>query len=151
MGIGAAVLCLAAGAILYYAVEVDLPYVEDDTLGAILLLVGLLGAVVGVIVNTRRSQAGTSTGSGLGLFLAGAILYWAVDVDVPFVTDSALGVILMVAGVVTVAATLTMHWQETRRRRRLPPQPATYEPPVPRQPGAYEPSEHAPRRSNDYR
>ena len=140
MGIGAAVLCFAAGAILYYAVEVDLPYVEDDTLGAILLLAGLVGAIVGVIAHTRHSQGGTSTGTGIGLLLTGAILYWAIDVDFPFVTDSALGVILMVAGVITVAATLVMHWQETRRHRVLPPQPRTAEQP-----------ELAPRRRRDYR
>lgn len=114
MGIGAAVLCFAAGAILYYAVEVDLPYVDDDTLGAILLLAGVIAAVAAVVANTRRAHGGTSTGTGVGLLLTGAILYWAIDIDLPFVTDSALGVILMFAGIVTVVATLTMHRQGTR-------------------------------------
>jgi uncharacterized membrane protein HdeD (DUF308 family) len=123
MGIGAAVLCFAAGAILYYAVEVDLPYVDDNTLGAILLLAGVIAAIAAVIANTRRSHGGggTSTGTGVGLLVAGAILYWAIDIDFPFVTDSALGVILMFAGIVTVVATLTMHRQDTKDRLPAPP------------------------------
>lgn len=118
MGIGAAVLCFAAGAILYWAVEVDLPHVEDDTLGAILIFAGVIATIAAVVANaTRRSHTGTNTGTGIGLLVAGAILYWAVDVDFPFVTDSALGVILMFAGIITVVATLTMQWQDSRTRQ----------------------------------
>jgi formate hydrogenlyase subunit 3/multisubunit Na+/H+ antiporter MnhD subunit len=127
MGIGVAVSCFAAGAILYFAVEVDLPYVEDDTLGSILLLVGVLAAIVAVLVNTRRSHTGTSAGSGIGLILTGAILYWAVDVDFPFVADGALGVILMFAGVITLMATLTMHRQKSRHHQAIPPPRSAYD------------------------
>jgi peptidoglycan/LPS O-acetylase OafA/YrhL len=144
MGIGAAVVCFAAGAILYYAVEVDLPYVEDDTLGAILLLAGLIAAIAAVIASTRRSQGGTSTGTGIGLLVSGAILYWAIDVDFPFVTDSALGVILMAAGIVTVVATLIMHRQDTRHHSQVPPPRGAYE-----QPG-YDAGRYG-RRYHDYR
>jgi formate hydrogenlyase subunit 3/multisubunit Na+/H+ antiporter MnhD subunit len=123
MGIGAAVLCFAAGAILYYAIEVDLPYVDDNTLGAILLLAGVIAAIAALIATTRRSAGGTSTGTGVGLMVAGAIVYWAIDIDFPFVTDGALGVILMFAGIVTVVATLFMHRQDTRDRRTMVPSP----------------------------
>jgi peptidoglycan/LPS O-acetylase OafA/YrhL len=116
MGIGTAVVLFAAGAILYWAVDVDVPYVEDNTLGAILILAGALAAAVAVIVNTRRSETGTSVGTGIGLTAAGAVLFWAVDVDFPFIADGALGVILMVAGLITIAATLTLHWQDSRSR-----------------------------------
>jgi hypothetical protein len=116
MGIGTAVVLFAAGAILYWAVDVDVPYVEDNTLGAILILAGALAAAVAVIVNTRRSETGTSVGTGIGLTAAGAVLYWAVDVDFPFIADGALGVILMVAGLITIAATLTLNWQDSRSR-----------------------------------
>ena len=116
MGIGTAIVLFAAGAILYWAVDVDIPYVEDDTLGSILILAGALAAAVAVIVNTRRSETGTSVGTGIGLTAAGAVLYWAVDVDFPFIADGALGVILMIAGLITIAATLTLHWQDSRSR-----------------------------------
>jgi hypothetical protein len=64
--------------------------------------------------DARRAQTGTSVGTGIGLIAAGAILYWAVDLDLPFVFDGALGVILMVAGVIAVLATVTMQLQSSR-------------------------------------
>ena len=121
MGIGAAIGFLTAGAILYWAVDVDLPYMDDDALGAILLFAGALALAVAVIMNTRRSNSSTSVGSGIGLIAVGAILYWAVDIDLPYVFDGALGVILMVAGVVAVIATVVMHFQGTSSRRTRHP------------------------------
>ncbi len=42
-------------------------------------------------------------GIGLGIFLivVGAILLFALKVDIPFFTDDTLGIILLVAGVLT--------------------------------------------------
>lgn len=117
MGIGAAVVLFAAGAVLYWAVDVDLPYVDDNALGAILIFAGAIAASAAVIMNTRRSETGTSVGTGVGLMAAGAILYWAVNVDFPFVADDALGVILMVGGAIAVAATVTLQWQNSRSRQ----------------------------------
>ena len=117
MGIGAAIGFLTAGAILYWAVDVDLPYMDDDALGAILLFAGALALAVAVIMNTRRSNSSTSVGSGIGLIAVGAILYWAVDIDVPYVFDGALGVILMVAGAIAVLATVVMHFQGSSSSR----------------------------------
>ena len=111
MGIGAAIGFFTAGAILYWAVDVDLPYMDDDALGAILLFAGALALAFAVIMNTRRSNEGTSVGSGIGLIAAGAILYWAVDIDVPYIFDGALGVILMAAGAIAVFATVVLHFQ----------------------------------------
>ena len=118
MGIGAAVVLFAVGAILYWAVEVDLPYIDDDALGAILIFAGALAIAVAVILNTTRSShSRPSMGStGIGLITGGAILYWAVDLDLPYILDGALGVILMVAGGIAVAATVTMHVQASRSR-----------------------------------
>ena len=119
MGIGAAIVFFAAGAILYWAVEVDLPYIDDDALGGILLFAGALALAVAVLMNTRRrSHTGASVGSGIGLIVVGAIMYWAVNLDLPFVFDGALGVILMVAGLISVLATVTMHLQGSRGRPR---------------------------------
>jgi hypothetical protein len=151
MGIGAAVVCFAAGAILYWAVDVDLPYVDDNTLGAILILAGALAAVVAVIMNTRRSETGTSVGTGIGVLATGAILYWAVDVDFPFVTDSALGVILMFAGVTTVAAAVGMHVHGSRDRsvdeRRTAREP---DPWAPREPDPWAPTGGPPPQRTPY-
>ncbi|HSE71044.1 MAG TPA: hypothetical protein VLA97_09820 [Nocardioidaceae bacterium] len=56
------------------------------------------------------------TGTGLGLLAAGAVLYWAIEADVPFVDDKPLGVILMVAGAVALVASVVMTLQSTRTR-----------------------------------
>ena len=100
----------------YEAVDVDLPYMDDDALGAILLFAGALALAFAVIMNTRRSREGTSVGSGIGLVAVGAILYWAVNIDVPYIFDGALGVILMVAGAIAVMATVVMHFQGSSSR-----------------------------------
>jgi hypothetical protein len=56
------------------------------------------------------------TGTGFGLFTAGAVLYWALEVDVPYVDREPLGVILMVVGAVALVASVVMTLQSTRSR-----------------------------------
>lgn len=55
-------------------------------------------------------------GIGFGVFLivVGAILLWAVEVDISFIDDSTLGVILIVAGLATVALSLIVTAQRSR-------------------------------------
>ncbi len=55
-------------------------------------------------------------GIGFGVFLivVGAILLWAVEVDISFIDDSTLGVILIVAGLATVALSLIITAQRSR-------------------------------------
>lgn len=53
-------------------------------------------------------------GTGIVLFVAGAIVTWAININLPYVADYALGVILMIAGVVSFVAALVM--QQRRRR-----------------------------------
>ena len=125
MGLGAAILFFAAGAGLYWAVEVDLPYIDDDALGAILMLAGVLAVAATVLVNARRSS-GNSTVTGIGLLAAGAILFWAVDIDLPYVYDGALGMILMVAGAIAAAATVIMQVQGPRSRQIVDRRPYSH-------------------------
>jgi hypothetical protein len=47
-------------------------------------------------------------GTGVGLLAAGAILFWAVDVDLPYLDDPALGVILMVIGILAIGQSLAL-------------------------------------------
>ena len=56
-------------------------------------------------------------GSGIAMIVVGAILYWAVDVNLPFIFDGALGVILMIAGVISVVATIAMQVSGSPTRR----------------------------------
>ena len=117
MGLGAGLVLLAAGAILTWAVDVDVPYVDDDALGSMLLAAGVLSLVVAAVVNAARASRVNDVGIGLARIAGGAVLVWALDVDVPFIWDGALGAILMVGGAVAVAASVLMQRQQARSRR----------------------------------
>jgi peptidoglycan/LPS O-acetylase OafA/YrhL len=112
MGIGSGVLLLALGAVLTWAVDFDLPYIADDTLGLILLLAGVAVLVGSVIMQADRPEAGV--GTGIMLIVVGAIITFAVAFDVPYIDDDALGAIFMVGGVIAVIGTVAM---ATQRRR----------------------------------
>jgi hypothetical protein len=55
-------------------------------------------------------------GSGIALFVAGAIVTWAININLPYIADYALGVILMLAGAVWFVVALIMHLQRRRER-----------------------------------
>ena len=117
MGLGAGLLLLAAGAILTWAVDVDLPYVDDDALGSMLFAAGVLSLVVAAVVHAARASRVNDVGIGLMLVAGGAILVWGLDVDVPYIWDGALGAILMVGGAVSIGAAVLIQRQHTRSRR----------------------------------
>ena len=50
MGIGTSIFLLAAGAILRYAVDFQVTGVEVQTVGLILMIVGILGLVISLAV-----------------------------------------------------------------------------------------------------
>jgi hypothetical protein len=54
-------------------------------------------------------------GAGIALFVAGAIVAWAININLPYVADYALGVILMVAGAVWFVVSLVMFQQRRRQ------------------------------------
>ena len=61
MTIGTSIVLIAVGAILYYAVNADVQGIEIDTVGLILMLVGILGLVISMIytfavANPRRDR-----------------------------------------------------------------------------------------------
>lgn len=114
MHIGTGVGLIVAGAILYWAVDADLPYVADGALGVILMLTGVVAVVAAAVVHGQRSQTGA--GTGVGLIMGGAVLLWAVDLDLPYVAEAPLGLILMVAGIIAVVATVAMTMQRSRSR-----------------------------------
>jgi uncharacterized membrane protein HdeD (DUF308 family) len=57
-------------------------------------------------------------GIGLGILLivVGAIFLFALKVDIPYVTDNTLGIILIVAGVVALVVALVMQAQRGRTK-----------------------------------
>jgi hypothetical protein len=116
MSIGTGVGLAVAGAILYWAVELDVPYLFEGALGVIAMVAGL-AIVAASFVVTPRSHP--TVAAGLSLGAAGAALAWAVDIDLPFVYDGSLGVILMFAGVIAVVAAAVMDYQRARGRHEV--------------------------------
>ena len=56
MGIGIGIVLIVVGAILLWAVQVDIPFVSDDTLGIILIVVGVLSVILALVMNAQRSR-----------------------------------------------------------------------------------------------
>jgi hypothetical protein len=56
MGIGIGIVLIVIGAILLWAVQVDLPFVSDDTLGIILIVAGILAVVLALVMNAQRTR-----------------------------------------------------------------------------------------------
>jgi len=59
MGIGLGIVLLVVGAILYWAVEVDIPGISDNTLGIILMVVGALAIILALVMNQQRTRRTT--------------------------------------------------------------------------------------------
>jgi hypothetical protein len=116
MGIGTGVFLIAVGSVLLWAIDADLPYIDDDALGLILLIAGLAVLVISVVMKVDRPEAGV--GTGVFLIAAGAVLSWAIDADLPYIADYVLGTILLVAGAISVCATLVLSLQRRHERQR---------------------------------
>ncbi|GAB3710514.1 DUF6458 family protein [Mariniluteicoccus flavus] len=56
MGIGLGILLLLIGAVLTFALDVNIPGVEDDTLGWILMVVGALALILSLVLNAMRNR-----------------------------------------------------------------------------------------------
>jgi uncharacterized membrane protein HdeD (DUF308 family) len=56
VGIGTGILLIVLGAILLFALNLDIPFVTDDTLGIILLVAGVLALVLALILNYQRGR-----------------------------------------------------------------------------------------------
>ena len=62
MGIGTSIFLIAAGAILYFAVNADVSGLEISTVGLILMLVGALGLVISLFfLSSSRRAPGDRT------------------------------------------------------------------------------------------
>lgn len=57
MTIGTSILLIAAGAILKYAITADVDGVNLETVGVILMIVGILGLVISLILLARARDA----------------------------------------------------------------------------------------------
>jgi len=59
MGIGVGVVLLVLGLILVLnVIQFDISFIQDETLGWILLVAGILAIVLALMMNAQRSQSG---------------------------------------------------------------------------------------------
>ncbi len=56
MGIGVGIVLFVLGAIVYFALEVNIAGLDDNALGIILMLAGVAGVVIGLIMNQQRTR-----------------------------------------------------------------------------------------------
>jgi uncharacterized membrane protein HdeD (DUF308 family) len=56
MGIGLGILLIVIGAILLFALKVDIPFVTDNTLGVILIVAGVLALVIALVMQAQRGR-----------------------------------------------------------------------------------------------
>jgi uncharacterized membrane protein HdeD (DUF308 family) len=56
MGIGAGIVLIVIGAILLFALNIDMPFVSDDTLGIIFIVAGALALILALVLQAQRSR-----------------------------------------------------------------------------------------------
>jgi hypothetical protein len=56
MGVVFGVILMLAGAIIYWALNLNLDFVNDQTLGIIFMVVGVLAVVLSLIINAQRNR-----------------------------------------------------------------------------------------------
>lgn len=56
MGIGIGVVLFVLGAIVYFALEMDIAGLDDASLGIILMLAGVVSIVIGLVMNQQRGK-----------------------------------------------------------------------------------------------
>jgi uncharacterized membrane protein HdeD (DUF308 family) len=56
MGIGLGILLIVIGAIFLFALNVDIPFFSDNTLGIILIVAGALALVIGLVMQAQRGR-----------------------------------------------------------------------------------------------
>lgn len=60
MAIGSAIVLFVLGAILTYGVEVDVPGLDVDTIGTILMVAGAIGGAIGLMLIAGRDRRRTT-------------------------------------------------------------------------------------------
>jgi hypothetical protein len=118
MTVGTGAGLVLAGAIVRWALEIDVPFLFEDELGVIMLVTGL-AVIAGAFGVSERAQG--SVGGGLALVAAGAVLAWGVDIDLPYVYDGSLGIILVVAGLIAIVVATAMDYQRSEGDRGFDP------------------------------
>jgi len=57
VGIGIGIVLIVIGLIIVFALNFDLPFLTDNTLGIILIVVGVLAIILTFLLNAQRSRS----------------------------------------------------------------------------------------------
>ena len=63
MGIGASIFLIAVGAIMTFAIEIDIEGLDLQVVGVILMIAGVIGLLVTLVVFGRNSSGGGGRGT----------------------------------------------------------------------------------------
>ena len=81
MSIGTGVVLFVIGAILAFGLELDLPAINDDFIGYLLMGVGVVVFIVGLVLMTRRRSAVERTRTVDGTAAGERVTERRTDVD----------------------------------------------------------------------
>jgi uncharacterized membrane protein HdeD (DUF308 family) len=56
MGIGLGIVLIVVGAIFVFALNVNIPFIDDNTLGIILIVAGVLALVLSLVMQAQRGR-----------------------------------------------------------------------------------------------
>ena len=56
MGIGTGIVLIVIGAVLLFALDFNLPFFTDDTLGIILIVAGVIALVAALVMQAQRGR-----------------------------------------------------------------------------------------------
>lgn len=115
-GIGSGVGLIAAGAIVYWALDFNLSHVNDHALAVILMVAGVVLAAVSSFITAAHLQEGVA--AGVAMMAIGSATLWAVHVQLPEINTHALSVILMVVGGLGLGAAVAAQLRYSRVVRR---------------------------------
>jgi formate-dependent nitrite reductase membrane component NrfD len=57
MGIGLGIVLIVVGAILLWALNFDLPFLDNEALGVICMAAGVLAIILALVINAQRSRS----------------------------------------------------------------------------------------------
>lgn len=57
MGIGIGIVLIVAGLIIIFALDFNLPFLNDTSLGTILIIIGVLAIILTFLLNAQRSRS----------------------------------------------------------------------------------------------
>jgi len=85
MSLGGGIALLVIGAILAFAVNVDLGWANLSTIGYILMIAGAVGVIVGIVLLTRKSTSATTSRTAVDPATGERVSRTVSDHDAPLV------------------------------------------------------------------